>query len=596
MVDAVTRDSRETLTLTFRRRLRAAIAVLVLSLVGAAVSFWPGDGADTVDPTEHSVLIVGPGTRPLATGVRGLGLMAETHARTERLSELLVLAESLGHGYIALRPPQLYDFTSIDPDVSSVPEGASMAVVRVADGNTTFGTLSPSVDSQGSSAKFSALVLALFEQPYYARLLDDGIDRDALDSVKQQPLHDMQEARGLEQARAIIETQDDLWGLEGSWQEARDAVSWRLPAKHVGSPFASTQGFPLANGGLLLMVNQGRWTLKQRRSAALEHAASATLEYLSPATLAGVAPVSDPECDARFGAHIEGIIVNAAGDGIAVRRALDVQPNAEATRWRVDAWQLTDGPCPFEPVGLPDRGKDARMMGPVSSDGVMLSIGSSGHAPNLERADDWERPYRWRRGAWMGPGLVARAANLVRRGTSVSGLALVEPDAVEPRAGFLSARALFGRKHDELRVEHVAVVDTQTVIVGTGSCTALEVSFPEPVRRSLLRVPARDDIPRRADVARGRFKTRWLIPPDDGGWCGGMSFDRAGQRVVMKRDDAWRLWEFGVVGQRGLLDSHDAAVRNILVAPDGKHAVGHVWVDVDGEEVLTSEWLTLPSE
>ena len=92
MVDAVTRDSRETLTLTFRCRLRAAIAVLVLSLVGAAVSFWPGDGAETVDPTEHSVLIVGPGSRPLATGVRGLGLMAETH-------------------------------------VSSVPEGASMAVV-----------------------------------------------------------------------------------------------------------------------------------------------------------------------------------------------------------------------------------------------------------------------------------------------------------------------------------------------------------------------------------------------------------------------------------------------------------------------------------
>lgn len=595
MVDAVTRDSSETLASTFRRRLRAAIALLVLSLVGAAVAFWSGDHTEEVDPSEYSVLIVGPGTAPLATGVRGLGLMAETHAKTDRLSELLTLADSLGHGYIALHPPQLYDFSTIDPDASSVPERALIAVVRVADGNTTFGTLAPSVDSQGPGPKFSALVLGLFAQPYYAQLLEEGIDPGAPELGKQQPLHDMQEAQALFQARAIIETQDDFLGLEGSWQEARDAVGWALPAKHVGGAFASTQGIPLANGGVLLMLNEGRWILKRRRGATLEHDAAATLQYLSPAMLASDAPVSDPECDARFGAHIEGIIVNAAGDGIAVRRALDARPDAPATRWRVDAWQLTEGPCPFEPVGLPGRAHDARMMGPVSSDGVMLETGSSGHLPILERLRDSPRHSWSRSAAWMGAGLAARTATLPRRGTSVSGLALVEPDAVEPKAGFLTSRALFGRKHDHLRAVQVSVVDAQTVIVDTGRCSALEVSFPEPVRRSLVRVPARDDIPPRADVSRRRFKTRWLIPPDDGASrCWGMSFDRAGRRGVMKKDEAWGLWDFPSLEPRALLKSHDGAVQNILIAPDGKHAVAHVWVEVDREEVLTSQWLTLP--
>lgn len=594
-MDEVTRNSSETLASTFRRRLGAAIALLVISLLGAAVALWPRDSADEVDPSEYSVLIVGPGTRPLATGVRGLGLMAETHTTGDRLSKLLMLAESLGHGYIALHPPQLYDFSTIDPDASPVPERSVMAVVRVADGNTTFGTLAPSVEASSSGAKFSALVLAWFEQPYYAELLEAGIDRETLDPVTQQPLFEMHEAAALWQVRAILDTQESFWELEGGWTQARDEVRWALPAKRLGEPFASTQGFPLANGGVLLLVNEGHWALKNRRGATLEHSASASLKYLSPEALTADAPASDAECDGSFGVHVEGIIVNAAGDGIAVRRALDARPDAEASRWRVDAWQLTDGPCPFESVGLPDRARDPRMMGPMSSDGVMLATGSSGDKPILERSQGWDMPYRWRQAAWVEPGLSARVANLARRGTSVSGLALVAPDLVEPRAGFVSARTLFGRKQDELRVLHVAVVDAQTLIVGATYCTALEVSFRQPIRRSLIPVPARDDIPRRADISPTRFRTRWLISPQDGAQqCHGMSFDRAGRLVVLKQGGSWRLREFGVSGRSTLLSSNDADVKNIIVAPDGTHAVAHVWIEMNGQAVLTSEWLELP--
>ncbi len=593
MVDDVSGNSIEPLSSTFRRRLGLAVAVLVLSLVGAAAALWPRERPGHVDPSEYSVLIVGPGTRPLATGVRGLGLMADTHAQTDRLSQLLTLAESHGHGYIALHPPSLYDFSTIDPDAPQVPQRAIMAVVRVADGNTTFGTLAPSVDASGPGAKLSALVVALFEQPYYAGLLESGIDREALDPVEQQPLYDMHEAAAIDQVRAILETQESFGKLEDGWTKARDEVRWALPTKRLGEPFASTQGFPLANGGVLLMVNEGHWRLKHRRGATLEHHASASLKYLSPEALAGDRPRSDAECDERFGVHVEGLIVNAAGDGVAVRRALDARPDAATARWRVDAWQLTDGPCPFESVGLPDRARDPRMMGPVSSDGMMLATGSSGHKPTLERTGGWDMPWS-RAAAWIEPGLTARVANLVRRGSSVSGLALVEPDAVEPRAGFVSARALFGRENDDLRVSHVAVVDAQTLIVATASCNALEVSFPDPIRRSLVSVPARDDIPRRADVSRRRFRTRWLITPAEGTWeCGGMSFDRSGGLVVLKESGSWRLREFGVSGRSTLLTSNDADVKDIIVAPDGKHAVAHVWVEMDGTAVLTSEWIEL---
>lgn len=597
MVDDVSGSSIQTLRSTFRRRLGLAVVVLVLSLVGAAIVLFPRDTADRVDPSEYSVLIVGPGTRRLATGVRGLGLMADTHAQTDRLSALLTRAESQGHGYIALHPPGLYDFSTIDPDAPPVPDRALIAVVHVADGNTTFGTLAPWVETNDPGAKFSALAAALFEQPYYAGLLEAGIVRDELDPVEEQPLYEMHESRALDQVRAILETQASFADLGDSWTLALQQMRWAVPARGLGEPFASTQGFPLANGGVLLLVNEGQWALKHRRGVTLEHSPSASLKYLSPQTLSTDTPRSDAKCDSRFGVNVEAIIINAAGDGVAVRRVLDVGQDGKARRWRVDAWQLTEGPCPFEPVGLPNRARDPRMMGPVGSDGMMIETRSSGRKPLLDRNASWGRPRRLRRAVWIEPGLYARAASLLRRGTSQSGLALVEPDAVEPRAGFVSSPALFGRHHDDLQVAQVDVVDPRTLIVTTGNCGALEVSFKQPIRRSLVSVRVRDDIPRSADVPRQRFRTRWLIDPtEERRDCSGLSLDRAGRVAVLERSGSWRLRELRLPGQGTGLISDDADVEDIIVAPDGTHAVAHIWVEVNSKAVLTSVWLDLASD
>ncbi len=72
-----------------------------------------------------------------------------------------------------------------------------------------------------------------------------------------------------------------------------------------------------------------------------------------------------------------------------------------------------------------------------------------------------------------------------------------------------------------------------------------------------------------------------------------MSFDRSGGLVVLKESGSWRLREFGVSGRSTLITSNDADVKDIIVAPDGKHAVAHVWVEMDGTAVLTSEWIEL---
>lgn len=62
-----------------------------------------------------------------------------------------------------------------------------------------------------------------------------------------------------------------------------------------------------------------------------------------------------------------------------------------------------------------------------------------------------------------------------------------------------------------------------------------------------------------------------------------MSFDRAGGLVVLKQGQLWRLREFGVSGRITLLSSNNSEVKDIIVAPDGKHAVAHVWVEINGK-------------
>lgn len=281
----------------------------------------------------------------------------------EGLGAAARFADEYGYGYLVVENPADYDWSSLDIELPALEPHQRFAVLAIGDlaheGGLTFSETGP----PGLESRDHRLLTALFAQPRLAETMappeDAPIELTVLAGRVEWAVHRLEAMAETEKTISAI--QEDVDHLLGE-AERGDATPELL-----GPTMSSVKAWALADGGVLLVMRDGRLITRDGRAGDIVLDETRRFRYLPP----GAAPDTPPEdCTSLAGGSLTG--------GVITRMAVGGDAVLFDNAGQVDVWTLDPkGRCAFTHAGQAPKLPTDEKLGTPAGNGKVARIGET---------------------------------------------------------------------------------------------------------------------------------------------------------------------------------------------------------------------------
>ena len=605
-----------------------ALAVIIIAALGAAGWFLLGlGGSRGAKDTPVAVLIVGPETDDLAGWINNRGFSAEQlsynaavnaglefEPEAAELEAVVAYADEKGFGYVAVHPPELYDYAAVSGgQVAGTPEGATIAIINVGDiaeePRVVFGVPSKAVQHLKPADKRVGLFLGLFEQPALARFLADDV---AVGDIAH--LNALSDEDAIRRYRDLEKAQQSFDAIGTAWDEAAAIGKTTLTTTALGGPYEGVDAYPLEDGGILALVASPQWITEDGMRSRLEEATGRIPRYIPPdvvkATKDGqVPPADDESCGPLAEDEIRAIRVNESGDALALQRFVpdsntDGEPSTTGA-WVVQFIKMADLPkCPFAVAGYAISSRQMYDLGAAHRSGAMLMPADRLRFGIKGGERSWNYPVltpATNAAAWVDGKLAAYSANPMYGESDITGLGFMSAMTENRLEAFFPLSTLLPKREvDDMVIVHLRTVDENRfrIVIGdrkTVQMLLLEVTFQKGPQTFLKPVDHTGDMKKQLEgltyKTRAGLKTKILV--DTLPQFEGASFDTKAQHLAYVKDGKAYVLDIDDPAADARLISGSVQVTHVRIAPDASFAILHRMVQAGEEMVSTADivWL-----